>query len=261
MIDIFPIFVVNREAMRGLLIAFALNCFNITTACFVIITYGSHIIHLTGIEIDAQIAAILLAVMQILGNVTTVQLTDRVGRRFLLIISLLGSAIGLLVFAAYFRLVDLGYDLHAYRLLPLISLAFVIFIGSAGIIALAGVCAVESLTPKVSEIAHTCQNFILFGENIHFNNCFAHFCIPRLRITNDEDTESRTHSIGRVPESVRIHFAETISRVDCADHVTGRDDDIRYCVHCWRCVCDIRCERDERQKHEYDAKVDIIFMI
>lgn len=141
--------------MRGLLIAFALSCFNITTACFVIITYGSHIIHMTGIEVDAQLAAILLAVMQILGNVTTVQLTDRVGRRFLLIASLLGSAIGLTVFAAYFYLVAMGYDLYDYRLVPLISLSFVVFIGSAGIIALAGVVAVENLTRKVNEPAHT----------------------------------------------------------------------------------------------------------
>lgn len=146
----FP-FTVNRQALKGLLIAFALSCFNIATAVFVTITYASHIIQMTGIEIDAKYGSILFAVMQILGNVCTTQLTERVGRKFLLIVSLLGSAIGLMIFSGYFYLVDMGHDLRAYQLVPFISISFVVFIGTAGIITLAGVCAVENLTPKVNK--------------------------------------------------------------------------------------------------------------
>lgn len=168
-------FVVNRQALKGLLIAVALSCFNIATACFVIITYASHIIHMTGIEIDSLYGSLLFAGMQIAGNVCITQLTERVGRKFLLVISLLGSAIGLAIFSAYFYLVDMGYDLRAYQLVPLISISFVIFIGSAGVVALAGVCAVENLTPKVNRIIKFKAHALLSSVPFHFKFVFFLF--------------------------------------------------------------------------------------
>lgn len=143
---------VNAEALKGILTAVTLNCLTIFTSCFIIITYATHIINLAGIEIDADMAAIGLATMQILGNICTTQLTDRIGRKVLLVTSLLGAFVGLSTFSIYFYLIDMGFNLRAYQIVPLISLAFVIFIASAGIIAIASVCAVESLTPKVNII-------------------------------------------------------------------------------------------------------------
>lgn len=102
-----------------------------------------------GTSLDPYISTIMLAVALILGSIFTTTLADKLGRKFLNIISLLGSAIGLFAVSLYHYLNINGFDLTAFDWVPVVSLSFVIFISSTGIIPLSLICSVEYLPPKV----------------------------------------------------------------------------------------------------------------
>lgn len=105
-----------------------------------------------GKSVDPYISSIILAVALIFGSLSTTYFADIIGRRVLNIGSLFGSACGLLSMSLYHYLYVNDYDLSAFHWVPVISLSFVIFISSAGIVSLAFVCSVENLPTKVFKI-------------------------------------------------------------------------------------------------------------
>lgn len=110
-----------------------------------------------GTHLDPYMSSIMLAVAQILGSIATTYLADKLGRKMLILVSLMGSACGLLVTALYYYLTLNGYDLSAFAWIPVASLSFVIFISAAGITPLMDVCAVEYLPKKVCKIEKKSQ--------------------------------------------------------------------------------------------------------
>lgn len=105
-----------------------------------------------GKSLDPHISSIILAVALIFGSLATTYLADILGRRVLNILSLMGSAFGLLSMSIYHYLYVKDFDLSGFSWVPVISLSFVIFISSAGIVSLAFVCSVENLPTKVFQI-------------------------------------------------------------------------------------------------------------
>lgn len=144
------IFTANSKALKGIMIGIALAYFSQLTGCFTIITYAVYILERTGTKIDAYSSSIALAVMLIVGNLGTTKCADKLGRKTFLIVSLLGSAGGLIALSLFLYLNKHGHDLSNYAWIPVVCLAFVIFISSAGIVPLSHVCRVENLPTKVS---------------------------------------------------------------------------------------------------------------
>lgn len=139
----------NRSAIYGLGITIALMIFVALTANFAIITYAVTIFQIVGASIDPYVSSIVLAVALILGSLTTTYFADKLGRRALNLVSLLGSAVGLAVCALYHFLYLKGVDLSLFAWVPVVSLSFVTFISAVGISPLAAVCSVENLPSKV----------------------------------------------------------------------------------------------------------------
>lgn len=83
------------------------------------------------------------------GSLTTAFLVDKLGRKVLILVSLLGSACGLLTASFYHHVNQRGYDSSSYDWVPMIALSVTIFIASAGIEPLFYVCSVENLPAKV----------------------------------------------------------------------------------------------------------------
>lgn len=142
-------FTANTKALKGLMIGVALAYFSQLTGCLTIITYAVYILERTGTKYDAYLSSIALAVMLIVGNLCTTNLADKLGRKTFLIISLLGSAAGLIALSSFLYLNKNGYNLSNYAWIHVVCLAFVVFISSAGIIPLSHVCRVENLPTKV----------------------------------------------------------------------------------------------------------------
>lgn len=139
----------NRKALKGIFTSIAMAWFVQFTSSFLITNYASLIFEKSGSILDSRISSIILAVVQIVGGLVSTQLGDTFGRKTTLFMSLFGSAIGLSTLAAYSYLRQFGYDMSNFLWLPIVCLSLIIFISSAGIIALAHIVAVENYPAKV----------------------------------------------------------------------------------------------------------------
>lgn len=160
----------NRTALKGIGIGFALSIINQFSANFTIISYAVLIFDKAGASIDSHISSVILAVALILGSLLSTYMADSLGRKIMNLISLLGSAIGLFAMGFYYHLYLSGYDLSDFFWVPVVSLSFVIFISSAGIVPLSIICSVEYLPTKV-----TTTHAIL--KNIHLMRRFHFFSL------------------------------------------------------------------------------------
>lgn len=141
----------NRSALRGLSIGIVLAWMTQLCGGMSFVTYTVYIFEKAGVtRIDPYIASISVGVVQILGCLLTTQLSDRWGRKFLTLASLIAAAFGLLAFAIYSYLQHIGHDLSSLDWIPVFCLCFVVFVSSAGIIPLYIICTVENLPSKVS---------------------------------------------------------------------------------------------------------------
>lgn len=143
-------FAANRCAMKGILIGITLVAISHSTGHYMLTTYAVMIFKIVDSPLlTPYMASILLAVALILGSLTTHLLADILGRRILIMTSLVGSAIGLFAMAIYDYLKLSNYNLSSFSYIPVMSLSFVIFISSAGIIPLSVLVCIENLSPKV----------------------------------------------------------------------------------------------------------------
>lgn len=116
---------------------------------FALVNYAATIFKESGSNFDPNLSAITLACLQICGTYCTSLIIDRVGRKCLLVVSSGGSALGLAVMGTYSYLSKNGYDVGALNMVPVISLSFVIFIASIGLIPIPYVIIAEVLPRKV----------------------------------------------------------------------------------------------------------------
>lgn len=141
----------NRKALAGFGIGIVLVALAQLTPCLTIMTYGVLTFTKLGTPIDPHISSITLAISLILGSSATTYLADKLGRKKLNLISLLGTALALLATALYHYLGLIGYNLAAYSWIPYLTMSIVICVPGAGIVPLAVVCSAECLPTKVYE--------------------------------------------------------------------------------------------------------------
>lgn len=135
--------------MKGFGVGVAMSVFSQISGCFIIINYAVLVFKRTGTLLNINLSSILLAVAILLGPLTTSYFADKLGRKKLNFISMMGSSLGLLCMSLYSYLHLCGYDLSTFSVVPIICLSFVCFIASAGIIPLVVVCSIEYLPPNV----------------------------------------------------------------------------------------------------------------
>lgn len=136
--------------MKGLLIGITLVAISHSTGHYMLTTYAVMIFKVADSPLlTPYIASILLAIALILGSGTSATLADILGRRKLIQVSLFGSAIGLFTMAIYDYLKLSGCNLSSFSFIPVLSISFVVFVSSAGIVPLSILVSVENLPPKV----------------------------------------------------------------------------------------------------------------
>lgn len=146
----------NRMAFKGIATSIAMAWFIQITGSFFITNYASLIFKKSGSAFSSNVSSIILAVIQIIGGLVSTQLGDTFARRTILFTSLFGSAVGLFAFSTYLYAGQHSYDISYYTWAPELCLSVTIFMSSAGVVALANICAIENFPPKV---------------RIHFLNC------------------------------------------------------------------------------------------
>lgn len=119
------------------------------TGTYTFLSYASLIFEKSGSKIDKYLSSIILAIAPLIGSLFSAKLADTLGRKILILISLLGSGTGLSALALYLYLVKNGHDFSRFEWIPVTSLFLVMFIASAGINPLRMVVIVEHLPIKV----------------------------------------------------------------------------------------------------------------
>lgn len=137
------------RALKGIIIGIVISILVLGCGNFALLNYAILIFERSGAHINPYISSIMLFVAQIIGCICSTGLADKLGRKFLIIVSLVGSAIGLITLAVYLHLMEHGVDTQLFTWIPVASLSFAIFIGSAGIVPLGAICTIEQLPSKV----------------------------------------------------------------------------------------------------------------
>lgn len=130
----------------------ALPAISIGCGNFALMNYAVLIFLRAGAQINPYYATVMLFIGQICGCVCSAGLADRLGRKILIIVSLVGSAIGLVTIAVYLYLTEIGVETQSFTWIPVVSLSLGIFSGSAGIVPLSAIFTIEQLSPKVCEL-------------------------------------------------------------------------------------------------------------
>ncbi|XP_050077687.1 facilitated trehalose transporter Tret1-like isoform X2 [Anopheles maculipalpis] len=149
------------EAKRGLFIGVFVMALNQFSGIFAILTYAGTIFQMSGTGIDPNVALVLVAVINICGNLTSFAIIDRVGRKILLLLSAIGVGLALAVLGAHSYLLTIGYDLRGVEWLPVLALAMTLFLAAIGITNVPFFIVPEVMPPKLRSIGSTISATLL----------------------------------------------------------------------------------------------------
>lgn len=135
------------------------------SGCFALTGYAATIFKESGSMINPHLSSIIVGVFQLIGSILASSLIDRLGRRFLLLVSCAGSALSLFLTGIYSYLHSTGYDVSSWSYLPIISLSVFVIITAIGLMPVPLVLVTEVLPQKV-----TFKEFIKQTANKYFNN-------------------------------------------------------------------------------------------
>lgn len=173
-------FLVTRQSLRALIIGPTLMAISQFSGSFVLVNFAVTIFRDSGSDIDPNLSAILMAVMQIFGAYMTSAVIDKVGRKVLLIVSAMGTALGLAVMAIYMHFQELGYDVSHFHIVPVVSLSFVLVVSSLGLVSVPYVIIAEVLPRKVNHISITSNTLFKINFCQHRFATSELRCAPRL---------------------------------------------------------------------------------
>lgn len=163
--------------MLGILNGSILASLGYLTGYLAFTTYAVKIFQESGAsDINPYYSSIVLALLQLIANLCTATLSDSFGRKKLLIVSLIGSSLGIYCVALFSYLRHLGYTVSSFQWVPVASLSVVIFTASAGVAPLMFIGMVENVPPKVSKwllhhfLFSTCINSINMFNNFRFEH-------------------------------------------------------------------------------------------
>lgn len=116
---------------------------------FTIVNYAGPMFEASGSTVNPNFSSFCLGGIQILGTLATLCLIDKMGRKFLLIVSTIGVALGTFIVGLYSYFFEEKYDVRAFNLTPVIVLSLTTFVACIGIIPIPYILAAELFPPKV----------------------------------------------------------------------------------------------------------------
>lgn len=151
------------KSRRGIVQGVVFSLLNVLTAQFIFLTYGSEIMSSSGTTLPTGASSIFMALVQLLATFGTYVLIDKTGRKFLLILSLIGCAVShaSMVAYLYFKSHVNGHNTSLFHSIPILAMASVIFMASIGIIPLSFICMAESYSTKMRPFGMTFGNVVL----------------------------------------------------------------------------------------------------
>ncbi|XP_044739954.1 facilitated trehalose transporter Tret1-like [Chrysoperla carnea] len=218
----------NRAYFKGMVVMIGLNTIRMMSGIFAILVFAELIFSKADGFFSGSISAIMFGVAQFSSNFLAMLLIDRVGRRPLLIISLIGCSIALIGQAVYFYIqVHSIMDLEAYGWVPVTVLIIYITMYGVGLGAisltmqgemfptnikakamciidvfygLVGFLVVQFYQPT-AEFFGSHIPFIIFAISCIFGIFFTIFIVPETKGKSLEDIQNLLKNSKRVKNS------------------------------------------------------------
>jgi SP family facilitated glucose transporter-like MFS transporter 8 len=133
-----------------MIIAMALLFLRSFSGPVALLNYTASIFEESGSSLSPSLSSILVAIFQIFGNITSLFLVEKAGRKFLFAISFFGGAFGLFILGGfiYFKSIKVQFLMDdCWQWIPLVSFSLVIFIANCGYMAI-GFLYVAEIAPQ-----------------------------------------------------------------------------------------------------------------
>lgn len=140
---------VEPDARIAVAQAIVFSLLNQLSGGSVILTYGTNIVDRSATRVPTEIATLIFGLTQFFGTFVASVLIDRIGRRSLLIISMVGCALGHAALSIYLQMNAYGFHTELIHWLPVACMSLVLLSNSIGIAPLTFVCLVESFPARI----------------------------------------------------------------------------------------------------------------
>lgn len=145
----------DKAVIKGIIISFILILFCDISGILVLTSFITELFDWASIELDVYVATMAVGIIQVLGAIISCVFVDRFGRRLLLILSCIGTAICLYALGFYFYILhkpeyeNLVNDL---QWVPVVSVCGAVLIAAAGVTTLPFFLIAELLPVKLRSV-------------------------------------------------------------------------------------------------------------
>jgi MFS family permease len=151
-------FLEEKSAYKALIIGIYTLFLRNFSGQIALMAYTATIFQESGSSFSPNFSSILVAIVQIFGNICSIFLVERVGRKFLFVISYLGCTLGVAVLGTFSYLKTHEYEIALdprLQWIPLVSFSFAIFISNCGFMAISFLYIAEISPRKVLPLIST----------------------------------------------------------------------------------------------------------
>ncbi|XP_063992014.1 facilitated trehalose transporter Tret1-like [Diachasmimorpha longicaudata] len=156
----------DRGTIKGFIISLGLFGGQQTSGCSIVIVYTATIFEVAKSSLAPNSAAIIVALVQIIGSSVAPLIIDRIGRRALILLSCAGMTICHLMFFIFFTLDRHNYDVSPFSWLPLVALSIYSIAYCMGLGPAAYVVSTEVLKPDIA--SHGVSISLIFALLLSF---------------------------------------------------------------------------------------------
>lgn len=118
------------------------------------LNYTAVIFEQAGASLKPTVAAIIVGVIQILGNYASTMLVERLGRKILLIVSAVGISLSQGVMATYSYCQIKGHQVESFSWVPVVAFSFMIFVAALGLMSLPFLVISELMPQRLRSTAN-----------------------------------------------------------------------------------------------------------
>lgn len=152
----------TRAARRAIYISLMLVILPQFCGCFILISYSTAYFAEAGSSLTPLQSSILICIVQLIANLVTIFLIERLGRKILFTTSSIGTGLGLIVLALHNVY---KHELPGTNWVPIYGLSITIFIATTGLLTIPFIITVDVLPLNVSHL-----QIYLISDIIRFEN-------------------------------------------------------------------------------------------
>lgn len=115
---------------KALIYGICLMALNQFAGVFAMLNFTASIFEESGSSLKPNVASILVGGIQIIGSMFPMFLVDRLGRKAMMVVSAVGSSLGLFSHGVFALLKAKEYEVENFNWIPVVALSFTIFIAN-----------------------------------------------------------------------------------------------------------------------------------